>query len=174
MFFKFFSFVSHRVDELRGSVRLLMAVARKLKERRVGVGALELESAEIRVKLDANHKNVTDLIAKTSMEIHETVAECMIFANQAVAEKISAVFPSSALLRRHPLPRVEHFAKLIDSAALKGFEIDVSSNFALARSLDRAVIPEDPEFNRMLRRLATQAMAEATYFSTGSVDPSDW
>lgn len=166
--------ITRRVTELRSSVQLLMEIARSIKVKRVGVGALELESAEIRVKLDENHKNVTDLVPKAGLEIHETVAECMIFANQAVAEKISTAFPSASLLRRHPLPRTEHFEQLIASAALRGFEIDVSSNFTLARSLDGAVIPDDPEFNRCLRRMATQAMAEATYFSTSTVEPADW
>ena len=38
------------------------------------------------------------------IELHDTVAECMIYANQAVAERISSVLSSRALLRRHPLP----------------------------------------------------------------------
>ncbi len=37
--------------------------------------------------------------------MHEVVAECMIFANGAVASKLASVFPSSALLRRHPKPQ---------------------------------------------------------------------
>ncbi len=53
-----------RIEELRSSVQLLMAVSRALKARRVDVGALQLESSEIRVKFDANHKTVADLVAK--------------------------------------------------------------------------------------------------------------
>lgn len=33
------------------------------------------------------------------LEIHETVAECMIFANNWVAKKIAEAFPNSALVR---------------------------------------------------------------------------
>ena len=32
------------------------------------------------------------------MEIHETIAECMIFANHWVAKKIAEAFPNSALV----------------------------------------------------------------------------
>ncbi len=46
-----------------------MAVARSLKARRVGVGALELESAEIRVKFDQHHKTVADLVAKVTSPV---------------------------------------------------------------------------------------------------------
>jgi DIS3-like exonuclease 1 len=108
------------------------------------------------------------------MEVHETVAECMIFANEAVAFQISSMYPSAALLRRHPPPVLGNFSRLVKAAAQRGFTIDVSSNLALARSLDAAEIPHDPEFNRTLRRLATQAMSEAVYFSTGVVAPADW
>lgn len=41
------------------------------------------------------------------------------------------------------------------------------SNKALADSLDRAVDPRDPLVNRMLRIMATSAMSQAVYFSTG-------
>jgi len=40
------------------------------------------------------------------------VAELMIAANSAVAERIYAAFPGAALLRRHPPPRPEAFAEV--------------------------------------------------------------
>eukprot|EP00040_Diaphanoeca_grandis_P033579 m.205994 g.205994 ORF g.205994 m.205994 type:complete len:1079 (-) comp32933_c0_seq1:110-3346(-) len=163
-----------RISELREAVKLLMEVSRKLKEKRVGVGALELESDEIRVKFDDKNKTVQDLVAKKGLEIHETIAECMIFANGAVAEKISSAFVNSAVLRRHPLPQEQQFDRLIRAAAVKGFSIDISSNFTLARSLDAAVDPADSQFNRILRTMATAAMSEAVYFRTGAVDAAEW
>ena len=39
------------------------------------------------------------------LEIHETVAECMIMANHWVARKIAEVFPVFSLLRLHPPPK---------------------------------------------------------------------
>ena len=41
---------------------------------------------------------------------------------------------------------------------------------ALAESLDRCVDPNDPEVNYLLRSLATYAMVQALYFSTGEVN----
>lgn len=40
------------------------------------------------------------------------IAEMMIFANAAVAQRIHQAFPDSALLRRHPPPRQEAFAEV--------------------------------------------------------------
>lgn len=41
------------------------------------------------------------------------------------------------------------------------------TNKALAESLDQAVDPQDPLVNRLLRMMATTAMSQALYFSTG-------
>jgi len=46
------------------------------------------------------------------------------------------------------------------------------TNKALADSLDRAVDPQDQLVNRLLRIMATQAMSQALYFSTGA-EPQD-
>jgi len=46
------------------------------------------------------------------------------------------------------------------------------SNKDLAESLDQAVDPKDPLVNRLLRVMATQAMSNALYVSTGSI-PQD-
>ncbi|XP_071112514.1 DIS3-like exonuclease 1 [Haliotis cracherodii] len=160
--------VKERLSELKWAVCKLMEVARVLKSRRVSGGALELESVEVRVEMD-DSKKIDDLTPKDHLEIHDTIAECMIFANHWVARKIAEVYPNQALLRHHPLPRQDHFANLINCAASKGFTIDVSSNKALAASLDSCVDSADPTVNKLLRTLATQAMSNAQYFSTGSL-----
>ena len=91
------------------------------------------------------------------LEIHETVAECMIFANHCVAKRVYEAFPSAALvsvsshrtaystawpsqptpshchgyhflqLRRHPAPEADHFSQLLKCAAAKQFSISVRS-----------------------------------------------
>ena len=47
-----------------------------------------------------------------------------------------------------------------------GLRLDTSSNAALAASLS-AVVAAAPETARLVRALATRAMSEAQYFSTG-------
>ena len=63
-----------------------------------------LESgSEVQFEFEA--KSVVDSIKpKEHLGVHETVAECMIFANHWVAKKIAKTFPHQALLRRHPSP----------------------------------------------------------------------
>ncbi|XP_053079819.1 DIS3-like exonuclease 1 isoform X2 [Acinonyx jubatus] len=156
-----------RLEELAWAIGKLTDIARHVRAKRDCCGALELEGVEVRVQLDEK-KNIHDLIPKQPLEVHETVAECMILANHWVAKKIWESFPHQALLRQHPPPHQEFFSELRECAKAKGFFIDTRSNKTLADSLDNANDPNDPIVNRLLRSMATQAMSNALYFSTGS------
>ncbi|XP_036049514.1 DIS3-like exonuclease 1 [Onychomys torridus] len=156
-----------KLEELVWAIGKLTDIARHIRAKRDSCGALELEGVEVRVQLD-DKKNIHDLIPKQPLEVHETVAECMILANHWVAKKIWESFPHQALLRQHPPPHQEFFSELRECAKAKGFFIDTRSNKTLADSLDSANDPNDPMVNRLLRSMATQAMSNALYFSTGS------
>lgn len=52
--------------------------------------------------------------------------------------------------------------------------MDTSSNKELAKSLDKAVKPDNPYFNTMLRILATRCMLQAVYFSSGMVTKEEF
>ncbi|XP_047436352.1 DIS3-like exonuclease 1 isoform X2 [Mugil cephalus] len=156
-----------KLKELRQALKTLTHVARHLRAKRGRGGALELEGVEVRAQLDET-RNIAALVPSQPLEVHETVAECMIFANQQVAVKIQESFPHQALLRRHTAPRRDLFFDLVVSATSRGFSISTRSNKDLAESLDRAVDPEDPLVNRILRIMATHTMSQALYFSTGS------
>ncbi|XP_034038766.1 LOW QUALITY PROTEIN: DIS3-like exonuclease 1 [Thalassophryne amazonica] len=156
-----------KLTQLTQALQMLTHVTKHLRAKRDIGGALELESVEVRAQLD-KERNITSLIPRQPLEVHETVAECMIYANHWVARKIQESFSHQALLRHHPPPRQELFSQMVDSAQARGFAMDTSSNKALADSLDKAVDPQDPMVNRLLRMMATHAMSEAQYFSTGS------
>ncbi|KAM6059966.1 DIS3-like exonuclease 1 [Theristicus caerulescens] len=162
-----------KLDELVWAISKLTDIARHVRAKRDSCGALELEGVEIRVQLD-DKNNIHDLIPKQPLEVHETVAECMILANHWVAKKISESFPHQALLRQHPPPRQEFFTELRECASAKGFSIDTRSNKALAESLDKANDPLDPIVNTLLRSMATHAMSNALYFSTGSCSEEEF
>ncbi|KAM4036792.1 DIS3-like exonuclease 1 isoform 1-T1 [Anomaloglossus baeobatrachus] len=158
---------SVQLDRLLWAIRKLTEVAQAIRSRRDIHGALELEGVEVRVQLGEEH-SIDDLVPKQPLQVHETIAECMILANHWVAKKIWESYPQQALLRLHPPPRQEFFKELKESAQAKGFSIDTRTNKTLADSLDKANDPSDPLVNRLLRAMATQAMSNAQYFSTGS------
>ncbi|KAK0045183.1 exosome complex exonuclease RRP44 [Biomphalaria pfeifferi] len=161
-------------DNLTRSLRGLNQLAKILKKKRLDNGALSLASTEVRFFVDSETNDPIDVQTKELRETNSMVEEFMLLANIAVAEKILKEFPDNALLRRHPSPPVSNFDPLIKAAASKGFKIDVSSGKGLADSLDKAVVPENPYFNTMLRIMTTRCMMQAVYFCSGMLQPMDY
>ncbi|KAJ2758031.1 hypothetical protein IWQ56_006110, partial [Coemansia nantahalensis] len=120
-------------DALRAGVVELTRAMRALRERRRAAGALELASSEVKFAFDPRTHAVAEMAPKAGLEIHRVIEEAMVFANAAVARRIHQAFPAAALLRRHRSPTPERFERLARAVRAKGFEIDASSNAALAR-----------------------------------------
>ncbi|KAG0768707.1 hypothetical protein G6F62_004029 [Rhizopus arrhizus] len=113
-------------------------------------------------------------VIRDSMEIHGLVAEAMILANASVGKRIYDGFKDAAILRHHPPPSPRQFEKLVKAAESKGFLVDFSSNRALSQSLQKIAeaCQDDVEIVKLLKTMATMAMNEAGYISSGhfSVD----
>ncbi|OAD03553.1 hypothetical protein MUCCIDRAFT_163112 [Mucor lusitanicus CBS 277.49] len=109
------------------------------------------------------------LLPKDSMEIHGLVAEAMILANASVGKRIYDGFKDAAILRHHPPPTQGQFERLVKAAKSRGFSVDFSSNKALAKSLETITLgcKDDPEIAKLLKTMATIAMNEAGYISSG-------
>ncbi|KAI8147933.1 hypothetical protein BJV82DRAFT_311773 [Fennellomyces sp. T-0311] len=154
--------------KLRPSVEKLATVLRFMRLQRLAKGALELESSEVKFKIGDNN-SITDIIPKDGLEIHGLVAEAMIMANAYVGKRIYDGFKDAAILRRHPQPNSGQFEMLVKAAQSKGFPVDFSSNRALALSLENIVknSKADPEIARLMKTMATVAMNEAGYISSG-------
>jgi len=98
----------------------LQKFARILKKQREIQGAVDLASLdEIQISLDGK-SNPTKIETHDDAEIHQIVAEWMIFANHSVATRIHKKFPSGALLRKHPYPNQQNFEQLKKTAESKG------------------------------------------------------
>ena len=89
------------------SLRGLLRIARVLRDRRVANGALTLASPELKFKLDNESQNPTDVSEYLHVDTHFMIEEFMLLANVAVAERLAAYYPSFAILRRHPRPKVK-------------------------------------------------------------------
>lgn len=86
---------------------------------------MELESSELRFETSA--EGGTEVRSKEAVPMMAIVAEMMIFANSAVAERLMTAFPSHAFLRRHQPPRLDTFDEVefikYQLCASKDFEI---------------------------------------------------
>ena len=170
---------------LRADLRVLDAFADAMRAAREAAGALELASAEVRFSLGDDGLPCA-AAAKAPLPVMALVAELMIAANAAVAERISVAFPGAALVRRHAPPRADGLRELAElaisgglvagggalseaaAAAAAGAAIADGGRAALTAALAAAeAAAGDPAAAELLKVAATRAMAEAEYVSTG-------
>jgi exoribonuclease R len=108
-------------------------------------------------------------------EMHSAIAELMVLANNAAARLTVSASPRGALLRRHRPARAQRFSELLQAAALAGVHIDTTSNRSLAESISslahgQTAVAVSDSTRRWLSGLATRAMEEAEYISSGTAD----
>ena len=156
-------------DELTCNLRAMNSIAKLLRKARMDRGALELASPEVKFEIDTETQDPLDVGMYQLRETNRMVEEMMLLANCTVAERCLQDFPANSLLRRHPVPPARQFEPLLQATGAVGVAIDVDTSKALAESLDRAVRPEDPYFNKLIRIMATRCMTQARYFGSGDV-----
>ena len=165
---------SNIIPALKSDLSILTNLARKLRKNREDVGgAVDLSSggrgSELKFVLD-ERGNPVKVSPKTEMEIHHTIAELMIFANEYVARRIHQAFPDIALLRNHRYVQEGRFDELETTLKTAGIQFDGRSNKALADTLKAAKLggKYGAIVDSLLQSLATRAMSEAQYICSGA------
>ena len=160
---------SSQRDELTQGMRILLMLSKKLRQKRMDAGALNLASPEVRVQTESETSDPVDVKTKEQLDTNSLVEEFMLLANISVAGKIYEAFPQTALLRRHAPPPKTNFEELSNQLKVKrGLELKTESSKALADSLDTCVDPKTPFFNTLVRIIATRCMMSAEYFCSGT------
>ncbi|KAL9116336.1 MAG: hypothetical protein Q9187_007142 [Circinaria calcarea] len=156
-------------DELTEGMRTLLMLSKKLRQKRMDAGALNLASPEVRVQTESETSDPVDVKTKELLDTNSLVEEFMLLANTSVAGKIYEAFPQTALLRRHAPPPKSNFEELSNQLKVKrGLELKTESSKALADSLDRCIDPKERFFNTLVRIMATRCMMSAEYFCSGT------
>ena len=161
-------------DAKAKGIRGLNMLAKKLRQKRMEVGALVLASVEVKFTLDTETQDPLEANMYQLKETNALVEEFMLLANITVGKKILRHFPTLSVLRRHPAPSRSQFEPLIAAAASRGFDIRVDDSLALQESLDAAVDPSDPYVNKIIRIMSTRCMAPAQYFCSGEMPQEEW
>ena len=156
-------------DELTQGMRTLMMLSKRLRQKRMDAGALNLASPEVRVQTESETSDPIDVQTKQMLDTNSLVEEFMLLANISVAQKIYDSFPQTALLRRHAAPPKTNFEELQNQLNIKkGLELRTESSKAVADSLDTCTDPSNPFFNTLIRIMATRCMMSAEYFCSGT------
>ncbi len=146
---------------LQAPVEKLMQLARELRRRRHAVGALAIESAEVKAVVDEVGQ-VVRLDRREHLESHELIEEFMLLANRCVGEA-GAVRGAGLLWRVHDLPAIPKIEKLDEMLRALGLprlgRLD-DPHRALQALL---AVPLDPPKKRLVHRLALRSLARARY-----------
>lgn len=156
-------------DDLTKGIRALLALSKKLKQKRMDAGALSLSSPEVKIQMESETSDPIDVKTKQLLDTNSLVEEFMLLANISVARRNHEAFPQTAILRRHAAPPKTNFEELaLQLKTKRNFELNVESSRALADSLDACVDPKEPFFNTLVRIMATRCMMSAEYFCSGT------
>jgi hypothetical protein len=161
---------------LKPDLEMLTLLARRRRQERQSFGgAVDLSSADTgsELKFSLVDGQPVKVQPKQTKEIHRTIEELMIFANTSVATKIKKTFPEAALLRIHRAVEEERFEDLNELLRAGQISFKGKTNAELAESLQRAQEGSDKTVASLFRSLATRAMSEALYVSTGLIESAD-
>jgi ribonuclease R len=148
-------------------ILVLNGMAQTLRKKRIGAGAINFSSQEVRFKLDENAIPI-GIEIKESKEAHQLVEEMMLLANKTVAEYASKVRvnhqPIPFPYRIHDVPDDEKLKMFAAFAAKFGYKFDVSSPEGIAHSFNQMLqkVKDMPE-HLVLEQLGIRTMSKAVY-----------
>lgn len=145
----------------------LNSVAQKMRKERMGQGAINFSSQEVRFKLDEKGKPI-GIVVKESKEAHQLIEELMLLANRTVAKYVADIkvnkkdvpFP----YRVHDTPDEQKLLPFIEFAKKYGHKFDTGSPEKIAASFNQMLqdVAGKPE-QHVLEQLGIRTMAKATY-----------
>ncbi len=149
-------------------LKILNDIAKRIRTRRVAAGAIEFDTAEVKIELDSDGKP----IAIHLKERHDTnllVEDFMLLANTEVAKKLTAVakekgLSGSVLYRVHDVPDPDRIENLSLFLRVLGYNLDVQAGKVKGADLN-AVIDKSkgtPE-EYLIKTAVLRSMSKAIY-----------
>lgn len=153
--------------DYKEEIHILDGIAKTLRKYRLKNGALNIESEEMRFKLDEEGMPI-EVIIKTSKDAHKLVEEFMLLANRKVAEFIGkskkGKDPIPFVYRCHDKPdltKIGLFSVFIDKF---GYKLDFTNPDEISKSINKLLsdIRLNNEYS-LIQTMAIRSMAKATY-----------
>lgn len=153
--------------DFKDEILILDKIAKILRKKRLKKGALNIESEEMRFRLDENGHPV-EVVIKTSKDAHKLIEEFMLLANRHVATFMADptqrkdVVPF--LFRVHDKPDIEKIALFNVFIEKFGHKLDFSHPDQIAKSMNKLLesIRNENEYS-LVQTMAIRSMAKAVY-----------
>ena len=154
----------HDIDQ---EITHLNKIAQHKREERLENGALNIESQEVKFKLDEKG-NPIDIILKTSKEAHKLIEEFMLLANKRVAAKIGKPEKNKKIVpfiyRIHDEPNPEKISDLKIFLEQFDYQIIKEKNKPISSSLNKVMekAKEKDELH-IIGPMVIRSMSKAIY-----------
>jgi ribonuclease R len=134
--------IEGKKHSIESEINHLNEIAKYKREKRLENGALNIESQEVKFKLD-DKGNPIDIILKTSKEAHKLIEEFMLLANKRVAAKIGKPEKNKKIVpfiyRIHDEPNVEKISDLKIFLEQFDYQIIKEKNKPISSSLNKVM-----------------------------------
>jgi ribonuclease R len=117
---------------LHEELSILQDLSKKIRARRVAHGAVEFNTAEVKVELDAEGKPIA-IRLKQQQETNRLIEDFMLLANEAVATHLSKLTKNkganfASLYRIHDVPDADRIENLANLLRAMGYQLKISGN----------------------------------------------
>src|SRR5690606_16798345 len=116
--------IEGKEDELAGPILEMHRLAQIMRKKRFEAGALRVDQAEVKFKLDENGKPV-DVYFKVQREANQLIEEFMLLANRKVTEFVSKMKKKKPFVYRiHDTPSETKLQDFVDFVKTLGYHLD--------------------------------------------------
>lgn len=140
-------------------------IAKKIRQERFKRGSINLETTELRFRLDENGKPL-EVIPRIRKDAHKLIEEYMLLANKYVAEQVCTWDNKGThpfIYRVHDNPKPDRFLQFTEFASKYGYQIE-QGNIATAMNSLLGKLHGKAE-EGVLQNLMLRSMAKAIYTS---------
>ncbi len=155
--------------ELHEELSTLLALSKKIRARRAAKGAIEFDTAEVKVELDTEGHPIA-IRLKERKDTNLLIEDFMLLANEAVAKHLATLTKKSgsaffSLYRVHDEPDTERIENLVHLLRVMGYKLETSANGkvtgAQLNKLLEAVKGTPEEY--LVKTAALRSMSKAIY-----------
>lgn len=159
--------IEGKAGDHQEEILILDKIAKILRKARLKKGAMNIESEEMRFRLDETGHPV-EVIIKTSKDAHKLIEEFMLLANRHVATFIAdtkkRTEPIPFVFRVHDKPDMEKIALFNVFIEKFGHKLDFSHPDQISKSMNKLLesIRTENEYS-LIQTMAIRSMAKAVY-----------
>lgn len=162
--------IEGKQDPYQDYILTMDKIAKTLRKKRLDHGAMNIESEEVRFKLD-EQGNPIEVVVKTSKDAHKLIEEFMLLANKHIARFIAKPEDKNTTIpfiyRCHDEPDPEKMATFSLFIKKFGYEMEFHDPKNISKNINRLLsdIRYSNEFS-LIQSMAIRSMARASYETT--------